>query len=186
MISPENSPIFLIGYMAAGKSTLGRALAAARPALRFIDLDAEVEAVAGRSIAEIFAVDGEQAFRNLETDVLRRVAAPGTIIACGGGTPCRTENMDFMLSAGRVIWLRANIDITLQRLLEAPAGSRPLVDSLRADPAALRERALTMQRERAPHYSRATAEFDSSRLDTVEQVAESVDIFLNRFIDSHN
>ncbi len=172
--------------MAAGKSTLGRALAASRPGLRFIDLDSEVEAAAGRSIAEIFAVEGEEAFRRLESEALRRVAAPDTVIACGGGTPCQAANMDFMLEAGEVIWLRADIDITVRRLLEAEEGSRPLVDRFRSSPEMLRAEALRMQADRAPHYSRATAIFDSSRLDTAEEIAGSVALFLNRFIDSHN
>ncbi|MCM1068181.1 MAG: shikimate kinase [Muribaculaceae bacterium] len=172
--------------MASGKSTLGSALAAAVPGLDFIDLDAAVEAEAGCSIAEIFARSGEEAFRAIEADMLRRVCRRGSVIACGGGTPCRKANMDFMLSAGTVVRLDADVDTIVRRLLEAPEGSRPLVDAFRSDPAALTGRVRTMLGERADAYSRAHAAFDANLLDTAEQVAGSVARFRLQFIDNHH
>ena len=80
--------IFLIGYMGCGKSTLGKALAR-RCELDFIDLDDYIEARAGKKIREIFAEEGEEAFRDMERRMLREVSADGkrdVVVACGGGT----------------------------------------------------------------------------------------------------
>ncbi len=171
-------PLFLIGFMAVGKTTLGRALAARCPGMRFVDLDAEVEAAEGCSVGEIFATRGEEAFRALESDMLRRVAADGCVVACGGGTPCRPANMDFMLGAGTVVWLQASPGRVAARLLEAPEGQRPLADRYRSDPEALAAFIERMEAERAPHYSRAHLTFDADGLDTADEVEESSRRFL--------
>ena len=173
-------PIFLIGYMASGKTTLGRALATACADRHFVDLDEAVEAVAGRSVADIFATDGEAAFRALESEVLRQVGRSGAIVACGGGTPCRPENMDWMLEAGTVVHLVTDTDTTVRRLLLAP-GQRPLVDALLDDEAALRRRVEDMQRARAQYYGRAHHTFDSTELESADQIAASVAAFRRQF-----
>ena len=81
-------PVFLIGYMGCGKTTLGEELAR-QMQLRYIDLDDFIEAKCGMSIVEIFDEMGENRFRELETAALREVATmTGVIIGCGGGTPC--------------------------------------------------------------------------------------------------
>ena len=74
-------PVFLVGFMASGKTTLGRALAGACPGLSFVDLDEAVEAAAGCSVADIFARSGEAVFRALESKMLREVARPGAVVA---------------------------------------------------------------------------------------------------------
>ncbi len=163
--------------MATGKTTLGRALAEAVPGLDFVDLDNEVEVEAGCSVGGIFARGGESAFRELESQVLRKVSRPGVVVACGGGTPCRTANMDFMLACGIVVCLEAGADTIVRRLLEAPAGQRPLVDACRGSRETLTAKVRAMLDERAPHYARATCAFDANRLDTAEQIAESVSAF---------
>ena len=166
--------------MACGKTTLGRALQAAT-GIGFVDTDAEVERAAGMSVSEIFAQKGEAEFRRMESEVLARVCAgsQGCIVACGGGTPCREENMALMLGHGKVVWLDADTDITVQRLLDAP-GQRPLANGL--DATAMREMVVKGKAARECHYSRAHARFDSSRLDTREQVDESVRRFIDTFI----
>lgn len=179
------NPIFLIGFMAGGKTTLGRAIAAAIPGVDFIDLDDAVEADAGYSIAEIFARDGEDAFRQRESAVLRRIAEPNTIVACGGGTPCRTENMDFMLAKGLVIFLDASIDVIIRRLREAGHGRRPLIDALLDNPEALKAHITEMMDCRKSHYLRANHSFNADKLDTPEQLAESVENFKSLFINQH-
>ncbi|MDE6074645.1 MAG: shikimate kinase, partial [Muribaculaceae bacterium] len=86
-------PVFLIGFMGSGKTTLCNALTA-RTGLRSVDLDDFIENEAGMSIKEFFARYGEAEFRRLESESLARAAASGyDIIACGGGTPCFNNNM---------------------------------------------------------------------------------------------
>lgn len=169
--------------MASGKTTLGRALAGAVEGLRFIDLDEAIETEAGCSVAEIFATRGEEAFRAMEADVLRRCAADGAVIACGGGTPCRRENMDFMLARGTVVRLEASAEVTVRRLTEAGRGKRPLVDEFIGNPAGLMEKVRAMMDARAVHYGRAPFSFDSDRLEDEAQIAEAVVRFSERFLN---
>ena len=91
-----SNPIFLIGYMAAGKTTLGRY--AAREMRRdFIDLDKYIEARYRKSIADIFASDGEMRFREIERNMLHEVAEfDDVLVATGGGTPCFFDNMAYI------------------------------------------------------------------------------------------
>lgn len=172
-------PIFLIGFMAAGKTTLGRPLAAAlgRP---FVDTDAAVEAAVGMTVRQIFDTDGEEAFRRMEREALLRAVADGAVVACGGGTPCHADNMDFMLARGLVVELKASMEATLRRLREAP-GKRPLVDNLLAHPDALRAKVEAMQDARRPFYSRAHAVFASDLLETAAEIDGSVEKFIATF-----
>lgn len=181
MSSALSRPVFLVGFMACGKSTLGRALVQKMPGLRFVDLDEEVERRAGMSVSRIFAEQGEEAFRQLENDALRRCAGANAIIACGGGTPCRPENMAYMLENGLVIWLQASVDITVQRLLLAP-GQRPKIDALLSQPEVLRTTIENMLAQRSCHYRRAHAVFDADRLDTAEQIDRTTDVFIQQFL----
>lgn len=169
--------------MASGKTTLGRPLAAAlcRP---FVDLDEKVEADAGMSVPELFATRGESEFRRLESLALKEAAAEGAIVACGGGTPCREENMRLMLDAGTVVELRASRDTILRRLRLAP-GQRPLVDALLSDPKALEAKVSELIAAREPFYSRAHRTFNSDRLETEQEIAESVCEFINQIINGN-
>lgn len=173
-------PIFLIGYMACGKTTLGTALAEAAD-VEFVDLDHQIERQFGCSVAQIFATQGEAAFRCAETETLQAFAEPSErqrIIGCGGGTPCREENLQLMLRSGLVVLLQANREITLQRILDAP-GKRPRFNGLnRAQAEARIEEDLAA---RQPFYSRAHRVFDSSELDTAEQIHRTVEKFIIEF-----
>ncbi len=183
--TPEWQTIFLIGLPGSGKSTLGRALQSAGVA-NFVDLDQAIEERAGMSVREIFAQQGESAFRRLETDTLRSFTdSPGTsghlrIVACGGGTPCFGDNLDHMLASGRVVYLQARRDILIRRLIEA-GDSRPLLRGRDAESVGQYVDDLTMRRH--PFYSRAHATFDSSQLDSAEQIAATVERFKS-FINS--
>jgi len=174
-------PLFLIGFMACGKSTLLRALAERKPGRRYIDLDHEIVRKAGKSIPAIFAEDGEAAFRKLESETLNELYRTDAVVACGGGTPCRPGAMDAMLAAGTVVWLKADTDITLSRLALAP-GERPVIDALLGHPAELKAKVESLMAERLPYYSRASAVFDSSRLDTEMEIEESTQKFIDLFL----
>lgn len=119
--------IVLVGFMAAGKTTVGRGLADAL-GYRFLDLDSEVERLAGRSIAEIFREEGEAAFRELEAEVTRRAdGLERVVIAAGGGWMARSELRDRWPEAVRV-WLRVSPEGVLRRI-GAEVASRPMLDA---------------------------------------------------------
>src|SRR3954463_1144928 len=104
----DDAPIFLIGFMASGKTTVGRLLAE-RLEWSFVDLDKLIEEGAGRTVADIFAAEGEAGFRMRETEALREVARRRkTVVATGGGAPCREENLQAMLTAGGGLWLEVS------------------------------------------------------------------------------
>ncbi len=118
--SPKLLPtiIALTGFMAAGKSTVGRALACLLK-WQFFDLDGEIERSAQQSVREIFAQQGEAAFREMESESLRRAvqdAEASKIIALGGGTFVQPHNADFLREAGvRVVFLELPLEQLLQR-----------------------------------------------------------------------
>lgn len=121
--------IYLIGFMGSGKSTAGKELSAIL-SWSFIDLDQEVERRAGKTIREIFSQNGEAFFRNLETEVLRSLDINSHIVvSTGGGTPCHSDNMDFMLKNGLTIYLKMT-PLQLRTRLSGSAGERPLIKDL--------------------------------------------------------
>ena len=104
--------IFLVGYMGAGKTTLGRALAKAT-GMQFIDLDCYIEERFRKTIAQIFAEKGEEHFRDLERRMLHEVGEfEDVIISTGGGTPCFFDNIEYMNSQGTTVYL----DVPVERL----------------------------------------------------------------------
>lgn len=119
--------IFLIGFMACGKTTIGK-WAARRAEIDFIDLDQWIEESEGRTISQIFEEEGEDVFRKIEYHALLRVIAlPGDrIISCGGGTPCFFDNMEWINAAGTSIYLRHGVNTLTGRLKNAKA-DRPLL-----------------------------------------------------------
>lgn len=140
--------IVFIGMMGAGKSTVGRRLAA-RLGLNFVDADVEIEAAAGMSIPEIFAAHGEQYFRDGEVRVIARLleAAP-CVVATGGGAWMRSETRERIRAKGISIWLKAESDVLLRRVKRR--SDRPLLQT--TDPAATIEKLVA---ERYPLYAEA-------------------------------
>lgn len=164
--------VFLIGYMCSGKTTLGKALAA-RMRLPFLDLDQYIEAQAGISIPQIFATQGEAAFRQLESDAIRRISARGErcVVACGGGTACQPQNMAIMEGAGTTVYLRPGKDRLLSRLMDGRA-RRPLLAGIDTEDE-MWAMASEMIAAREEHYSRARLIFDSSYLETPQEIEQS-------------
>jgi len=108
--------VVLIGYRATGKTTVARLLAV-RLGWEWIDADVEIERRAGKSIARIFAEDGEPAFRDLEADVIRVLCGrQRLVLAAGGGAPLRAESRRVMRDSGRVVWLKALPETILARM----------------------------------------------------------------------
>ncbi len=113
--------------MASGKSTVGRLLAQ-RLGYAFVDLDAEVEAAAGKKVAEIFRDSGEEAFRLMEEEALRRLSSrTGIVLASGGGAPLRESNRDFFRRDAASFYLEVSLGTALTRAA-AERGARPLLE----------------------------------------------------------
>jgi shikimate kinase len=119
LIAPLHN-IALIGYRGVGKSAVAKLLAL-RLGWDWIDADVEIELRAGKSIAEIFADDGEPVFRDLESAVVAELAQrPHVVIALGGGAVLREQNQAALESCS-VVWLRASVDTILARIGADPA-----------------------------------------------------------------
>jgi shikimate kinase len=128
---PSVHHVVLVGMMGSGKTTVGRRVAAVlgRP---FADSDEIIEARTGRTVAEIFAAEGEPAFRAIETEVLAEclaVAEP-TVVAAAGGVVLEAENRHRLVEAGTVVWLKVPVGTLVVRV--AGSTHRPLLDD---DPA---------------------------------------------------
>src|SRR5437660_2922352 len=140
--------IVLIGMMGAGKSTIGRRLAA-RLRLPFLDADVEIEAAAGMSIADIFETHGEPHFRDGEARVIARLLDSGpAVVATGGGAFMREETRSRIGSKAVSIWLKADAEVIMRRVKRR--ADRPLLQT--ADPAATVGRLMS---EREPVYQHA-------------------------------
>ena len=119
-------PIFMTGMMGAGKSTVGKSLAAILN-MTFLDLDEEISKSAQMSINEIFSTYGESHFRNLEFQALERACLMNnSVISLGGGALCSQESWAIIPSNAYVIWLKADIQTLVTRLKEDK--SRPLLE----------------------------------------------------------
>ncbi|MFI3239047.1 MAG: shikimate kinase [Bacteroidales bacterium] len=166
------SPIFLIGYMCSGKSTLGRVVAEAM-GMEFIDLDYFIENRYRKTISEIFAENGEEYFRELERKTLHEVAEfEDTIIACGGGTPCHFDNMEFMNNAGITIYLNSSVDSLSKRLcVPISKRKRPLIAKM-TDSEVTLFLAKTIA-TRSLYYELSQLTFDTSHIDNSAEVGNS-------------
>ncbi len=175
-MSTGNRPIVLAGFMASGKSTVGRLLAR-RLGFEFVDLDRLIESETGATIAQFFAERGEAAFRAVEADLLNRLLSfPGvldsnaTVIAVGGGAVMNPVTRRALLRQALVINLTASVDEILKRA--GDVRSRPLLNV--EDP---RARIETLMRERSRVYAELHYSFDSTGMkapDVAEQLFQVV------------
>jgi shikimate kinase len=166
--------IVLVGMMGAGKTAVGRRLAA-RFGLPFVDADEEIETAAGCSIADIFALHGEAAFRDGERRVIKRLLKqPVCVLATGGGAFMDERVRQLVGESGISIWLRADLETLWHRVRRR--GHRPLLNT--ENP---KETLEQLMQTRYPVYAGAdiTVESDDSPLDeTVERVIRSLERFL--------
>jgi shikimate kinase len=117
--------VYLVGMPGSGKSTVGQELAG-RLGVPFVDLDDEIEREAGKSIREVFADDGEPAFRALEAQVLTKAAASDpSVVACGGGVVIEPANRITLRATGHVVFLDTPLEVLRRRV--RPAADRPLI-----------------------------------------------------------
>lgn len=169
--------IVLVGMMGAGKTTIGRRLAA-RLDLDFVDADAEIEAAAGCSIEDIFALHGEAAFRDGERRVIARLLErPAHVLATGGGAFCDPRTRARIGERGVSVWLRAEVDLLLRRV--GRRGNRPLLKN--GDMRATLERLLA---ERAPIYAEADLAVDTADA-PAEETAERVLAAVRDWLAAH-
>lgn len=162
--------IALIGYMGAGKTTLGRALAK-DTGLPFYDLDWYIEERYHRTVSQLFAEKGEKGFRKIERNMLHEVAEFDQIVlSCGGGTPCFYDNMAYLNEQMRTVYLKATPDV-LCRHLKMGKTDRPLLHGKTDEQVAAFIKESLRQRE--PFYLQAQHIFDITLLDTRTRIQEA-------------
>ncbi len=164
--------IYLIGFMGSGKSATGRALAV-KTGWELVDTDREIEVQAGKTIPELFAAEGEQAFRKREAALMQRIRqeyeadGTGKIISCGGGIVLQEENISNMRRSGTIILLTASPEVILERVSRNDrrpvlAGRKTLPD-IRA-----------MMAERLPRYNAAADIRISTNKRETKRIAEKI------------
>ena len=162
-----DGPIFLTGFMGVGKTRVGRILAQ-QLGRCFLDTDRMIEQRAGKTIAEIFADEGEAYFRQLERDcVLETCQRSDAIVALGGGAITRADNVAAVRCAGILVCLKADVDTIFARVRRR--SNRPLLAGL--DPQAQRAKIESLLRERAPYYDQAHIELYTTQAQTPEDTA---------------
>lgn len=158
----------LIGFMGSGKTTFGKALAA-HCGMDFLDTDEYIEQQAGKTIAQIFAEDGEEAFRQIETDTLiqLRDSLHNTVVATGGGMPLRKENARLLKEIGTVNYLTATCKEIYDRVKDDT--KRPLLQT--DNPY---EKICNMMKERKPKYEAACDKVIDTNSNDIEEIIGAI------------
>jgi len=164
--------VFLIGYMASGKSTLGKKIAE-QLNLTFLDTDAFIENRIGLKIHQIVKEKSWDYFRALETEVLETACDPFQIISTGGGMPCSDSAISIMKSMGLVVYLRCSEATLLDRLSQSDT-TRPSLVGL--SKAALKAHISQQLEERSTYYNQADCILDADQ--EIEVLLESLAIAL--------
>ena len=163
--------IILIGYMGAGKTTIGKALAKELN-VPFYDLDWYITSRMRKTVAQIFEERGEEGFREIEKNMLHEVAEfEDVIISCGGGTPCFFDNIDYMNQQAPVVYLKVEPE-TLCMHLKMSKNDRPLLRGKSEEELITFIREQLEQRE--PYYTKARYTLDVTLMDDYEKIKISV------------
>lgn len=164
--------IIIIGYMGAGKTTVGNALSR-QLGIPFYDLDWYIETRMHKSVAQIFEEKGEEGFRKIEYNMLHEVAEfENVIISTGGGTPCFFDNMDYLNQQGDTIYLKATPEV-LYAHLKMGRTVRPLL--LNKTPEQMQAFISEQLSLREPFYSKARHTLDVNLLDNYDKIKTSVE-----------
>ena len=164
--------VFLIGYMGAGKTTLGKAFARAM-GLTFVDLDWYIEERFHKTVSQIFAERGEEGFRELEKRMLHEASDfENVVISVGGGTPCFFDNMDYMNQVGETVFLDVDNKVLFRRLKVAKQQRPLLANKTDEELMAFIQEALE---KRLPHYTKAKHVFNGELLENRHQIQQSVE-----------
>ena len=162
--------IFLIGYMGAGKTTLGKAFSR-ELGLTFIDLDWYIEERFHKTVGELFTERGETGFRELERNMLHEVAEFENVVISTGGAPCFFDNMEFMNRVGKTVFLDVHPDVLFRRLRIAKQ-QRPILQGKEDDE--LKAFIIRALEQRAPFYTQAQYIFNADELEDRWQIETAV------------
>ena len=164
--------IILIGYMGAGKTTIGKTLSKELN-FPFYDLDWYIENRRRKKVSEIFAEVGEEGFRKIEYNMLHEVAEfEDVIISCGGGTPCFFDNIDYMNRQGQVVYLKAQPEVLYKHLLMGKV-ERPLLKGKSPDELIAFIREQLAYREQ--FYNKAQYTVDVSLMDNYDKIKITIE-----------
>ena len=164
--------IILLGYMGAGKTTVGHALAK-ELGIPFYDLDWYIESRMRKKVSQIFAEKGEEGFRKIEHNMLHEVAEfENVVMSCGGGTPCFFDNMEYMNQQAETVYLKARTDVLYDRLGMGRT-ERPLIKG--KSPEELKAFIEQQIALREPFYSQAKHTLDVSLMENYEKIKISVE-----------
>ena len=164
--------IILIGYMGAGKTTIGKALAQ-ELGVPFYDLDWYIETRMRRTIKQIFDEKGEEGFRRIEHNMLHEVAEfENVVVSCGGGTPCFYDNIDDMNSQAQVVYLKASPEVLYEHL-QMGRRVRPLL--LGKSPDEERRSSGEQLAQRESFYSKANYTLNVDLLDNFTKIQTTIE-----------
>ncbi|MCD6366791.1 MAG: shikimate kinase [Bacteroidales bacterium] len=160
--------VFLVGYMASGKSNLGRKLAHIMK-LKFIDLDQFIEKKTNKTIPYIFRTEGEEIFREIELESLKEITTSHDdfILATGGGTPLLYQNMDYMNKQGKTVYLKVENNVLVERLKNAKKNRPVLTEIPNSELADFVKKEI---KEREEYYNQAKVIIDTFAV-SVDQLA---------------
>ncbi|MBR6285786.1 MAG: shikimate kinase [Bacteroidaceae bacterium] len=164
--------IILIGYMGAGKTTIGKLLAEDLK-LQFFDIDWYIEDRFHKKIPQIFEERGEEGFRQIERNMLHEVAEfEDVLISSGGGTPCFFDNMDYMNQQAKTVYLKASPEVLYDHL-KMGRTERPLLAD--KTPEEMKEFISQSLEKREPFYSKAKYTINIDLLDNYDKIKESIE-----------
>lgn len=163
--------IIFIGYMGAGKTTVGKALSK-ELGIPFYDLDWYIQSRMRKTVAQLFAERGEEGFRQVEYNMLHEVAEfENVIISCGGGTPCFFDNIDYMNGQGETVYLKATPEVLYGHLKMGKSVRPLLVGKTENELLTFIEQQLSA---REPYYKKAKHVLDVSLMDDYEKIKITV------------